>query len=29
MTAEEYTANFEMITGRTGFNDAALEDAYV
>src|SRR5882724_8170027 len=24
MTAEEYTANFEMISGRTGFNDAAL-----
>jgi len=29
MTAEEYTANFEMLTGRTGFNEAALEDAYV
>src|SRR5882724_722028 len=29
MTAEEYMANFEMISGRTGFNDAALEDAYV
>src|SRR5882724_8713404 len=29
MTAEEYTANFEMISGRTGFNDASLEDAYV
>jgi len=29
MTAEEYTANFEMISGRTGFNDATLEDAYV
>src|SRR5882724_11205404 len=29
MTAEECMANFEMISGRTGFNDAALEDAYV
>src|SRR5882724_12610369 len=29
MTAEEYTANFEMVSGRTSFNDAALEDAYV
>ena len=29
MTTEEYTANFEMISGRTGFNDATLEDAYV
>src|SRR5882724_2344012 len=29
MTAEEYTANFEMISGRTGFNDTTLEDAYV
>jgi len=29
MTAEEYMANFEMISGRTGFNDAAVEDAYV
>src|SRR5882724_7074110 len=29
MTAEEHMANFEMISGRTGFNDAALEDAYV
>src|SRR5882724_1737919 len=29
MTAEEYMANFEMLTGRTGFNEAALEDAYV
>ena len=28
MTAE-YTANFEMISGRTGFNNATLEDAYV
>src|SRR5882724_7639478 len=29
MTAEEYMANFEMISGRTGFNDATLEDAYI
>ena len=29
MTAEEYMANFEMLAGRTGFNKAALEDAYV
>ena len=29
MTAEEYTANFEMLSRRTGFNKAALEDAYV
>jgi len=29
MTAEEYMANFEMISGRTGFNDTTLEDAYV
>ena len=29
MTAEDYTARFEMLTGRTGFNDAALEDIYV
>ena len=28
-TAEDYTARFEMLTGRTGFNDAALEDIYV
>ena len=27
--AEDYTARFEMLTGRTGFNDAALEDIYV
>src|SRR5882724_3332211 len=24
MTAEEYTANFEMLSRRTGFNEAAL-----
>src|SRR5882724_5981224 len=29
MTAEEDMANFEMISGRTGFNDATLEDTYV
>ena len=29
MTAEEYMANFEMLTRRTGFNTAALEDAYI
>ena len=29
MTAEDYTAWVEMLTGRTGFNDAALEDIYV
>ena len=28
-TAEDYTARFEMLVGRTGFNDAALEDIYV
>ena len=29
-TAEDYTARFEMLAGRTGFtNDAALEDIYV
>src|SRR5882724_8171688 len=26
---EEYMANFEMLSGRTSFNDTALEDAYV
>jgi len=29
MTAEEYMANFEMLSGRTGFNKVALEDAYI
>jgi len=29
MTAEEYMANFEMLSRRTGFNEAALEDAYI
>ena len=28
MSADEYTAHFEILAGRTGFNDAALEDAY-
>ena len=28
-TAEDYTAQFEMLVGRTGFKDAALEDIYV
>ena len=28
-TAEDYTAWFEMLVGRTGFNDAALKDIYV
>ena len=28
-TAEDYTARFEMLAGRTGFNDEALEDTYI
>ena len=28
MSADEYTAQFEILAGRTHFNDAALEDAY-
>ena len=28
-TAEDYTARFEMLTGRTGFNDATLKDIYI
>ena len=28
-TAEDYTVQLEMLAGRTGFNDAALEDIYV
>ena len=28
MSAEEYTAHFDAIAGRTGFNDQALIDAY-
>ena len=27
--AKEYMAKFEMLAGRTGFNDTALEDAYI
>jgi len=27
--AEDYTAQFKMLTGRTRFNDAVLEDAYI
>src|SRR5467141_5030894 len=29
MTADEYTARFEMLAGRTSFNEAALEDAFI
>src|SRR5882724_7606455 len=29
MTADEYTARFEMLSDRTGFNDAALEDVFI
>ena len=29
MTVDKYTANFEMLVRRTGFNEAALEDAYI
>src|SRR5882672_3966435 len=29
MMADEYTANFEMLAGRTGFNEVALEDAFI
>src|SRR3979490_3423705 len=28
MSADDYTAQFEILAGRTGFNDEALEDAY-
>lgn len=28
MSADEYVAQFEILAGRTGFNDAALEDAF-
>ena len=28
-TAEDYSGRFEMLAGRTGFNDEALEDAYI
>ena len=27
-SADEYTAQFEILAGRTGFNDEALEDTY-
>ena len=27
--AEDYMAQFEMLVGRTGFNDAVLKDIYV
>ena len=27
--AEDYTARFEMLAGRTSFNDAALKDIYI
>src|SRR5882672_3324403 len=29
MTADKYMAKFEMLAGRTGFNEAALEDAFI
>src|SRR5882672_7933970 len=29
MTADEYTAKFEMLAGRTSFNEVALEDAFI
>ena len=28
-TAEDYTAQFEMLVGWTGFNNEALKDAYI
>ena len=28
MSADEYIAQFEILAGRTNFNDAVLEDAY-
>ena len=28
-TAEDYTAQFKMLAGRTGFNNAELEDIYI
>ena len=28
MSADKYTAQFEILAGRTNFNDAALEDVY-
>src|SRR5882672_3523069 len=29
MTADEYMAKFEMLAGRTGFNEAVLEDTFI
>jgi len=29
MTADKYTAKFKMLAARTGFNEAALEDAFI
>jgi len=29
MTADEYMARFEMLAGRTSFNEAALEDTFI
>jgi len=29
MTADEYMAKFEMLVGRTGFIEAALEDVFI
>jgi len=29
MMADEYTAKFEMISGRTGFNEVSLEDTLI
>ena len=29
MTADEYTAKFEMLAGRTSFNEVALEDTFI
>src|SRR6266481_2842433 len=28
-TAEDYTAQFEMLAGRTSFNNKVIEDAYI
>jgi len=29
MTPNKYTAKFEMLAGRTSFNEVALEDAFI
>ena len=29
MTADKYTARFEMLADRTSFNDAALENVFI